>query len=397
MKQDIEGGASGGPANMGRRELLERAARLGAATVAGAVLPGCGATEAEASRRSSPGQALAAQAPYRIDVHCHHIPDFYRSSLAEHGIFTAGGVHIPAWSPELAVAFMGEYGIQTQVVSISEPGVYYLSDAAERLALAARINDYTARTLMNGGDPLTEGRFGGFAVLPLADIGDPADVSNAAAEARRALLQLGMDGVGLYSNYGGVYPGDPRLAPLFAALNELGAMVFLHPVTPSAAPDTPLSKITFLYEFPFDTTRAVVSLLYQGVFARYPRMRWLIAHAGGAIPFLAYRTSLLTLVPALAQNLGLAGIDDGSAAYSKLYYDTALSPAPSAMRSVRAVTDAGHVMFATDWPFSAPLFVVPGNPAPQLSESFDAQELLQVERGNALAQFPRLAAMEVTR
>jgi predicted TIM-barrel fold metal-dependent hydrolase len=234
-------------------------------------------------------------------------------------------------------------------------------------------------------------------VLPLGNPDDPLDVLNAAAEARRALTGLGMDGIGLYSNYNGAYPGDPRFAPLFETLNELGAMVFLHPVTPAALPQALTSKITFLYEFPFDTTRAVVNMLYWQVFTLYPNIRWLIAHAGGAIPFLAYRTSLLTVFPALGQNLAAVGLpygglQDGASAYAGLYYDTALSPAPSAMRAVRAVTDVSHVMFATDWPFSAPVFIVPGNPAPQLAESFDAQELRQVERGNALAQFPRIAA-----
>ncbi|MFA6577177.1 MAG: hypothetical protein WCS84_17265, partial [Nocardioides sp.] len=62
----------------------------------------------------------------RIDVHCHHIPDFYRRSLAEHGVLTAGGIPIPAWTPELAVSFMDDYGIAAQVVSVSEPGVTYL-------------------------------------------------------------------------------------------------------------------------------------------------------------------------------------------------------------------------------------------------------------------------------
>ncbi|MEN8719553.1 MAG: amidohydrolase family protein [Oceanococcaceae bacterium] len=151
---------------------------------------------------------------------------------------------------------------------------------------------------------------------------------------------------------------------------------------------------TFLFEFTFDTTRAVVNMLYHGIFRRYPRIRWLLAHAGGAIPFLSYRTSLFTLTPVAAQNLGLPVLNElevlGS--YADLYYDTALSPAPAAMKSVREVTDVSHVMFATDWPFSAPVFVVPGNPAPQLADSFNATELQQVNRGNVLREFPRLGA-----
>lgn len=341
-------------------------------------------TAAGLTAAALPGTAAASGEVARIDVHCHHIPDFYRKSLAEHGIVTAGGIPIPPWSPQLAVQFMNDYGIGTQVVSISEPGVTYLESAAERLAMARRINDYARDTL------LTSQRFGAFAVLPLGDPDDPADVANACAEAVRAIHTLGLDGVGVFSNYGGVYLGDGRLEPLMATLNKLGVMVFVHPVAPAAYPD--LGLPTFLYEFPFDTTRAAVNMSYKQVFTRYPRVRWLLAHAGGTLPFLAYRTSLLQATTPVAQNLGLSDFNKQNLDWGRLFYDTALSPAPSAMRSVREVTAVSHIMFATDWPFSGPVFVVPGDPAPQLSETFSAGERRQVYRDNQLAQFPALRA-----
>lgn len=340
---------------MSRRKVLA----AGGAGIAAAALPGRSASAAGGS-------------PQRIDVHCHHIPDFYRKSMAEHGVVTAGGIPIPAWSPELAVKFMNDYGIGTQIVSISEPGVTYLESAAERKAMARRINDYTRDTLLNTKDPLLKRRFGAFAVLPLADPDDPVDVENAAEEAVRAAHTWGLDGVGLFSNYGAIYLGDPRLELLMVTLNTLGAMVFVHPVTPSAYPD--LGLPTFLYEFPFDTTRAAVNMNFKGVFTRHPRIRWLLAHAGGTLPFLSWRVSL--------------GQSNG--AWRRLFYDTALSPSPAAMKSVREVTSVSHVMFATDWPFSGPLFVVPGDPQPELAETFSADELRRVLRENQLAQFSSL-------
>lgn len=364
------------PNNLGRRSIITGAA-AGLATIA---LPGI----AEGATNS----LLGLSAPTRIDVHCHHIPDFYRLSMAEHGIVTAGGIPIPPWAPELAVAFMNEYGIAAQVVSISEPGVYYLPTAAERKSMAQQINNWTRETLLTTANPLLKKRFGAFAVLPLGNLNDPIDIQNACAEATRAIKVLGFDGVGLYSQYNGVYLGDPRFAPLLATLNSLGCFVFVHPVTPAAYPD--LGLPTFLYEFPFDTTRAAVSLSYHQAFTLFPNIRWLLAHAGGTLPFLAYRTSLLELTTAAGQNLGIASLDKQNFDYSKLFYDTALSPAPSAMKSVREVTSTSHIMFATDWPFSAPVFVVPGDPAPQLPETFNSTELAGVLRGNALAQMPTL-------
>lgn len=382
------------PAPVSRRELLKSAFQLGAIGAGELALQACGSSSAAELNTTGDSSGSGATAPsgnYRIDVHCHLIPDFYRLSLATHGVVTAGGIPIPPWSPLLAALFMDEYGIQTQVLSVSEPGVYYLPTPGERQAMAVRINNYLAG-LINSTDPLLKGRFGGFAVLPLGDLNDPSDIANACAEARRAITELKMDGIGVFSNYNGAYMGDPRFTPLLATLDELGAFVFLHPVTPSAVPPIPLlSTFTFLYEFPFDTTRAAVNMLYNGVFHRYPNIRWLLAHAGGALPFLANRVSVLTIYPVLAQNLDIPSLYNQNLEFSKLYYDTALSPAPSAMESVRAVTDVSHIMFATDWPFSNLTFLVPGDPAPQLGESFNNAELLQVNRSNALAQLSNLA------
>jgi len=351
---------------------------------AGAVATALSGTVAE----SASALPLLPGPPTRIDVHCHHLPDFYVSSLNEHGIFQAGGKNLPAWSPTRAVTFMNDFGIQAQVVSISEPGVAYLPSAAERNAMARKINDYTHETLLNGSGSIAK-RFGGFAVLPLGDLDDPQDIANAQAEAIRAVKVLGFDGVGLFSHYQGIYLGDPRLKPLMNTLNQLGAVVFIHPVTP-VAPD--LGLPAFLFEFPFDTTRAAVNLSYNNTFTLYPCIRWLLAHAGGALPFLAYRTSLLEYVAPIMQNTGLGVLDTQNFDWGRLFYDTALSPAPSAMKSVREVTSIEHIMFATDWPFSAEIFTIPGDPAPQLPSSFNSTELPKVLRTNALAQFPKLKA-----
>ena len=361
---------------------ISRRSILGAAATGPVAVLGAGLPE--------PASAvpLLPLARTRIDVHCHHLPDFYRASLAEHGITEAGGKKLPAWSPRRAVSFMDGFGIAAQVVSISEPGVTYLPSATERHLMARQINDYTYETLVKGSGALAR-RFGAFAVLPLGDLDDPADIANARAEAVRAIEVLGFDGVGLFSQYGGVYLGDPRLEPLMATLNRLRAMVFVHPVTP-VMPD--LGLPAFLFEFPFDTTRAAVNLSYHRTFTAYPLVRWLLAHAGGTLPFLAYRTSLLQYVTPIMQNLGVGLLDEQNLDYGRLFYDTALSPAPSAMMAVREVAPVSHIMYATDWPFSAEIFAVPGDPAPQLRRSFDDTELPKVLRTNALAQFPRLRA-----
>ena len=397
---------------LSRRELLTSALGLGAVSVSGMALSACGDSSLliGSAQAAEPDPELPS-GNYRVDVHTHHIPDFYRVSLFAAGKFTAGGIPLPQWTPERHLGFMNSYGIQMAVLSISEPGVTHLPTPAERLALAQQINDYTT-DLIAGNDPLTglanptyAGRFGGFACLPLGNPQDPADIANTVGEITRALTTLGMDGVGLLTHYNGVYLGDPAFTPIFAQLNAMNAVVFLHPVTPSAFPDLRLP--TFLYEFTFDTTRAVVNMLYRQVFKTYPNIKWILSHAGGCVPFLSYRTSLLLATPAVFQNLdGLSPVPvepqniptNADPAFATLYYDTALSPVPAAMKSVREVAPLSHTLFASDWPFAEFLFPAAGSPlplpnpldpAPQLSQTLSNAERVAVERDNAAALFSR--------
>ena len=78
--------------------------------------------------------------------------------------------------------------------------------------------------------------------------------------------------------------------------------------------------------------------------------------------------------------------------YRRLFFDTALSPAPQSMKSVRELAGVGHIMFGSDGPFTAELFPLAGDPGPQLGETFDNAERLRVERSNALAQLPGVKA-----
>lgn len=353
------------PAALHRRHLMKAALGVGV-TAAGGLMPLV---------------ARAGVALSRIDVHAHLIPDFYRQAMDDHGVTGDGGIPIPSWSPSAAVNFMDKFGIQTQVVSLSEPGFAFLPDRAARAQMARQINDYMRDGLINvsPGSSLYR-RFGGFASLPLGDPDDPTEVAAACAEAERAINTLGLDGIGVYSNYKGIYLGDPRLDPLMRTLNQLGAYVFIHPVAPPVRPD--LSMPNFVLDFPFETTRAVTNMLYKGIFLRYPFIRWQLAHAGGTIPFLSYRSALLAL-----------NLNPRNSSYSKLFYDTALSSAPPAMAAVREVTDVSHILLGTDYPYAGIVYAIkwPGDPNSELNDTFSPSERLQVDRGNALEQLPRLA------
>ncbi|NKY43294.1 amidohydrolase family protein [Nocardia cerradoensis] len=352
------------------------AGTLGVAA-ASVALPGAQATPV---RRRQP----APSGTYRIDLHAHFLPPDYRAALIEHGHLTIGGYPTPEWSAEQALAFMDYYGIAAQALSVSDPGVSFLS-GKEATDMARYCNTYAAGLFRSNPT-----RFGAFAVLPMPDI--PASI----AEAIYALDELGLDGVILLSAYNGVYLGDPRFEPLMAALNQRSAYVFVHPaaIPDNAKPKLPLPD--FLEEFTFDTTRAATMMMVTGVTQRYPHIRFQLAHAGGTVPFLSHRISVASqtvLGQLWPQDLPKPSVLDIQHQISTFYVDTALSGSAAAMASATAVMSRDHIVFGSDWPFSALTLPQSGShdPAPGLSDIFDADQRMEVERHNPLRQLPRLA------
>lgn len=325
----------------------------------------------------------------RIDVHAHLVPDFYRRALAERGITKVSGVPVPTWTPGGAIAFMDRFGIELQVLSMSEPAVTPF-DGSAATEMARRINAYQADLVAQHPR-----RFGALAVLPLPD----PEASTAVAV--EALDGLGLDGVVVGTTYAAATLGAPRLDELWAELDARSAWVFVHPSAPPDDARPALKLPPFLYEFTFETTRAMTDLLLAGVVQRYPRIRWHLAHAGGALPAVAARLvrdaeRLATASPnqphrAAAADAGLLAPEVIRAAFARLFYDTALAPAPSAMDAVRTLAGPEQIVFGTDWPYAQALLLGAGDPQPELSRSFAVRERRAVERTHALAQFPAIA------
>jgi 6-methylsalicylate decarboxylase len=316
--------------------------------------------------------------PHRIDVHHHLIPAVYADALAQLGITEVAGRELPAWSAELSLEVMDRHGIATAVLSVSAPGVHFGDDAAAR-ALARRSNEAAAETV--AAHPA---RFGSFATLPLPDLDGALD------EAAYALDTLGADGVVLLSSHhDGSYLGDPRFDELLAELDRRRAVVFIHPAIPAIAARIPVDIPVFAMEFTFDTTRAVFNLAYTGALERYPNIRFVCAHAGGTVPYLVARFDLLWFQdPELADRAPRGG----SAYLADLYYDTALSANPHALRSLTELVGADHILFGSDFPFAPELATGMQVAGLAAYDGFSADELHRVERGTARTLFPALAA-----
>ena len=312
--------------------------------------------------------------PYLIDVHHHILPPEYVEALDSVGQSRSGGVDLPAWNLEAALALMDRQGIATAIASISSPGVYF-GDCAFARDLARRCNEFSANLVREHPQ-----RFGALALLPLPD------VDAALSELEHALDALGLDGVILQASIGNQYLGDPTFDPVFAELNRRQTVVLLHPTTPSGSEVPQLNLPPFLVEFVFDTTRAIANLIYNGTLERYPNFTLIAAHAGGTVPYLAKRLAVAAdVMPQLREKA-----PQGAIAYLKrLYYDTAISATPYTFTSLQALVEPSHILFGSDYPYLPEELIEDTVRGVATYDGFDAQARVAIERDNGLKLFPR--------
>jgi 6-methylsalicylate decarboxylase len=309
----------------------------------------------------------------RVDTHHHMIPPDYRKMLRAAGIDEAGGRALPDWSPEASLNTMAELDVATAILSVSTPGTTFRSKAADAAALARDLNDYSAHLVADQPD-----RFGFFATVPMPHIGESV------TEAVRALDELNADGVVLLANSAGTYLGQEGQDPLWQALNDRCAVVFIHPAdlpgptVPGVAP--------FAADFLLDTTRAAYLLVRNGIRRRYPNIKFILSHAGGFVPYASYRMAV-----AITADTGRSWadvLDD----FASFYFDTALSSSAAALPSLLAFAKPGHITFGSDYPYApvaaGKLFAAGLETYPAIGTS--TREA--IERTNALALFSRLGA-----
>ncbi|GAB3440743.1 amidohydrolase family protein [Actinophytocola sediminis] len=317
-----------------------------------------------------------------VDVHHHSYHPELAAALRRHGITEmAPGVPVPTWTLADSLRVMDGNGIDAAVLSVLLPDPVAALPGGQGGELVRLANELSASVVRDRPD-----RFATLLTLPLPDV--PASL----AEIAHGFDELGADGVVVSAGLpGGLYLGDPTFEPVLAELDRRAAVVFLHP-NPSSrcscrgGPELTSRVPPPLVEFVMDTTRAVAQLVFSGALRRYPRLRVVLAHAGGTIPYLSWRLEL-------ASTWVLAGRDGGSedvgAQLAGLYYETAQSAGAGALACLRAVTDDAHILFGTDFPFMTDPVVAATRrrigEAPGLDQNL-------VGRDNVLALFPRLAA-----
>lgn len=291
-----------------------------------------------------------------IDLHAHILTDETIRLLAkeapllgikftpvddEFGVLEVAGVpYRPfprgGWNMDRRLADMDFADVRVQVLSNTPQTFLYGIDAVLNAAVAALQNEQIAKTVKTYA-----GRFHGLATLPMQT------PDKAAAELKRAMTTLGLKGAQIGSNINGRNLDDASFEPLWAAANDLSALIMVHPTQVAGADRLKNYYLTNLIGNPLDSTIAVASLVFGGVVARYPKIKFFFVHGGGFAPWQAGRFSHGWNVRPEPR----AKIDvPPDAALATLYYDTILHAQPQ-LECLVSLVGAGRVALGSDYPY----------------------------------------------
>ncbi len=316
-----------------------------------------------------------------IDVHTHIISQAYINAIKQAGISNKEiGFPMDPWDAKQRLAEMDQYGLQAQILSVSSPGLRFWK--GKEAADLARVLNQELVDLMREYPT----RFGAFATVPLPDV----DAS--LAEIAWCLDEVHMDGICLMSNYGGKYLGDPDFARVMDDLNRRKAVVFVHP-TESACID----QLTFGYpapliEYPFESTRMVVSLLDTNTITRCPDIKFIVSHGGGTLPIVTNRMAeIARMKNHLDKQDGDTLGQRFQAQIATFYYDMAISCFPANLSAIQITHDPARLMMGFDQPFIPAEAIGAAKNSLAAFEGFNPSQQTRIDTGTAHELFPRLA------
>lgn len=259
-----------------------------------------------------------------IDVHGHFFPPM----TEEQGASIASGLRDACWcidqpvrwDPISTLAYMDRTGIQMQMLSFVPPNVKMLH----------RANDYGAMLVGDYPD-----RFGLLAALPTHD------AEHCLAEIARSEV-FGADGFAVQCLYQDVALSDDRLEPVWETLDRRHAVVFVHPNAYGSAWKRPAA----LMDVAFQTAHVVADMLYGGIFRRYPNIRFIVAHCGGALPAISGRLLMLGLERWIPNPHGITPAEMRQQ-LRRLFLDTAASM-PTGLGAALLMTTPEKIVYGSD-------------------------------------------------
>jgi 6-methylsalicylate decarboxylase len=316
------------------------------------------------------GSVFAQAKPHRIDVHHHITPPAWLEAVRR---LKKDNPPMANWSVQKSLDDMEKGGVAAAIVSPTTPQVTGL-DKDMAAHIARESNEYAKR--LEADNP---GRFGAFAMLPFPHIDE------CLKEIAYAFDTLRMDGVGCMTSYGDKWLGYAEFEPVWEELDRRHATVYTHPTGANCCVNLVRGIDDAYLEYGTDTARSIFSLIFSGTAQKYKNINWIWSHGGGALTAFADRF--------LVQALGRPPYKDKftrdavEGQLQRFYYDTAQIPNKVTLSALVQLVPVSQIVYGTDFPYRTALEHTKG-----LSAFFQASDLGQVDRENALRLFPRFRA-----
>src|SRR6478672_7251265 len=252
----------------------------------------------------------------------------------------AGSVyrHFPrgGWDMDRRLRDMAASKVDVQVVSVC-PQTFLYGQPPALASVFARIQNEQLAKLVKARPE----HFRAIATLPMQAPTQAAD------ELRHAVTVLGLAGAQIGSNVAGKNLDDPEFEPVWATAAELDAFMLVHPINVAGADRLSSYYLTNLIGNPLDTTIAAACLVFGGVIERYPRIKFLMVHGGGFVPYQAGRFRHGWHVRSEPRATLAAPPDDS---LNRLFFDTIVHDQP-ALQFLVSRAGASRVLLGSDYPF----------------------------------------------
>ena len=261
---------------------------------------------------------------------------------------------------DLRGRIIAEAGVDMQVITLTAPGTT-MEEPKQSAYLASLVNDALAKIKTDRSKQFTA-----LATLPLND---------AAASVREfdRIMSMGFAGVMVYASVNGVALHDARYLPLWERASELGAVVHIHPNYPAGVEAMQEYWLMPLVGFMFDTTLAAAGLVFAGIPRRFPQIRWILGHLGGAIPYIAERLDRgFEAYPECRVN-----IDRHPSEYLKTFFYDTVNFDPRALRLAIEFAGSSQLLAGSDYPHLI-------SSMPKMKESIGALSIAAAEKSMIL-------------